>query len=159
MKRQLADRRPGTVGRALVRVAVSGVAMCATLALAVAAPASGAPAAPVGGTFTWTGADVNAPTPDANWSDGANWLGGTAPTAADGPVDLVLAPPCPGGGDCNSVDDVAGLVASNITVPGDDGTRPFASATVSGTTTLTVDGTVNSMTGGEGVSFLSLIHI
>src|SRR5258706_13633741 len=63
----------------------------------------------VAATYTWTGAT------SANWSVGTNWMGGTAPSAADTNAVLVF----PGNAaNRNNNNDVSGLVVSSITIMG-----------------------------------------
>lgn len=80
--------------RASVRVsAVTGVASSlSSSSRRAGSPSSHASHSSGSGTvssFTWTGTDTTAATPNFNWSDGNNWQGGSAP--ADGAtVDLVF---------------------------------------------------------------------
>jgi hypothetical protein len=70
-------------------------------------------------TYTWTGAAAKkAVSPNDEWSDGANWKGGKAPTAS-APVDLAFAsflcptktPACSTGHN-----DIAGLTVQTLTI-------------------------------------------
>ncbi len=71
----------------VTRVAGAGAAATSTAPDGVAP--SGATASGTVPSFTWTGADATASTPNDNWSDGANWQGGAAP-ASGSTVDLVF---------------------------------------------------------------------
>lgn len=74
----------------------------------VALPAQGASPVP---TYTWSGTDA-ATGANYTWSDGANWVGGLAPTTAT-PVNLVF-PLCTVGS-CTSNDNIDGLTAASYT--------------------------------------------
>jgi hypothetical protein len=74
----------------------------------VALPAQAASPVP---TYTWSGADA-ATGANYTWSDGANWVGGLAPTTAT-PVNLVF-PLCTVGS-CTSNDNINGLTAASFT--------------------------------------------
>jgi hypothetical protein len=103
-------RRVGRLGAAALLLP----ALMVTAVLGLARPAHAAGPA----TFKWTGAAAMATTPNANWSDGANWLGGVAP-AAPGPVDMVFPPlVCAtsvlGCGESNN--DITGLTVAKLTI-------------------------------------------
>ena len=80
-----------------------------------------ADAAPVP-TFTWTGAGAAAATPNAAWSNPANWVGGVTPTSP-GPVNLFFPPVanCTTVSDAcaQSVNDLNGLFVNNLVIAGD----------------------------------------
>jgi hypothetical protein len=87
---------------------------------AVIGPVSPAHATPVT-SFTWTGKAAKAAhSANDNWSDGANWKGGVAPSAP-GPVDLAFtaltcskkAPAC-----ATSNNDISGLTVQTLTLTG-----------------------------------------
>jgi hypothetical protein len=97
------------VGRAMAAVGlVSGMAFGLTSAAHADAPP----------TFTWSGADAAAPTVNPAWSDGANWVGGVAPTAP-GPVNLVFPPlsTCSPTPNCQrSTNDLTGLAVGTLSI-------------------------------------------
>jgi hypothetical protein len=74
------------------------------------APAQAAPIP----SYSWSGGDADNGG-SSNWSDGANWVGGLAPSAA-APVNLTFpaAPPSCAAG-CASLNDIQGLTVDSLT--------------------------------------------
>jgi hypothetical protein len=100
-------------------------------------------------TFTWTG--LSSPS-SPDWSAPSNWLGGVAPSAADGPVNLEFPPQC--SPECVSTDDISGLIAQQITF--DAGTASNSQTNdLTGSVPLTLDGGINDV-GGTGLVEIDL---
>jgi autotransporter-associated beta strand protein len=70
-------------------------------------------------TITWSGAGT-----DTNWSDGNNWVGGTAPVAGE----TLIFPPSPTGGVFTSTNDMPGTTFSSLEIQGDGYTISPAAA-------------------------------
>jgi hypothetical protein len=104
-------------------------------------------------TFTWTGADASSAVANPNWSDGANWVGGVAPTAP-GPVNLAFPaiPLCTGAPTCGqSHNDLTGLNVQDIAMvatPSGGGIGGNA-ITLSGNITMTGTRTPANPVGGD----------
>ena len=84
--------------------------------------------------YTWTGAS----TVGADWSDAANWAGGTAP---GGRVLTLAFPPCETAQHmftCSATDDVAGLTATRLSIAGRFDSTPGGSWDLAGPATLTL---------------------
>ena len=84
--------------------------------------------------YTWTGAS----TLGTEWSDAANWAGGTAP---GGSVLTLAFPPCdpaPGTLTCHAADDVAGVTATRLSIAGRFDATPGGSWDLAGPATLTL---------------------
>ena len=106
------------VGRRRVLVVRGSRAVTAVLAV-VTACAVFAFAALAGPSdhFTWQ-ASVG------DWSNGANWAGGTAPSGTVGDLTFPAASPCPGDTTCRASNDIAGLTAATLSVSNpSNGTR------------------------------------
>ena len=101
-------------------------------------------------TFTWTGKAAKAAHgADDNWSDGANWKGGAAPSAP-GPVDLAFstrscskkAPGC-----ATSNNDISGLTVQTLTLKGKAGKATASPPAIDLTgDALTVSGGIDETT-------------
>ncbi|HEY2214687.1 MAG TPA: Ig-like domain-containing protein [Acidimicrobiales bacterium] len=94
--------------KAIVRL-VASVGVIGAGLFVVALPAQAASPVP---TYTWSGADA-ATGANYTWSDGANWVGGLAPTTGT-PVNLVF-PLCTVGS-CTSNDNIDGLTAASLSI-------------------------------------------
>jgi len=136
-RRPTGSRRPRwggiTAGRVLLATAGGlGIGL-------VAVGAGAVPALAAGGSFTWTGAGTS-----PNWSVGANWQGGTAPSGSVASLSFPAAS-CPSA--CYGLDDetlTTGSLSfdSNDIIQGTDtltvGTGGLSAATPSGSATATV---------------------
>ena len=106
-------------------------------------------------TYTWSGAAGN-----GNWSSGANWVGGSAPSATT-PVNLFFpATTCASTPTtCATTDDIAGLIVDSLSI--DVAAGSAIQYSIGGTDQLTLDGgitvpapsgTTTSRTGGPSIS-------
>ena len=97
-------------------------------------------------TFTWTGADA---TTSTNWSDGKNWMGGTAPTGLSANSEVLVFPAGVSGAALNSVDNIASGSFAGLTIQGSG----YALSPSTGTT-ATVTGTVDAslLSGSAAIS-------
>ena len=118
-------------------------------------PPLGAEAFATPSTYTWSGDAGN-----GNWSNGANWVGGSAPSATT-PVNLVFpATVCASTtATCATVDDINGLVVDSLSI--DVAAGSAIQYSIGGTDQLTLDGgitvpapsgTTTSRTGGPSIS-------
>ncbi len=99
-------------------------------------------------TFTWSGADASASTPNDNWSDPNNWVGGVAPTSEAG--DSLYFPTGLTGAALNSNDDISGGSFASLII-GDTG---YTIASTQGYG-VTLSGTIDASQ-ASGSSTLSL---
>ena len=99
-------------------------------------------------TFTWSGADASASTPNDNWSDPNNWVGGVAPTSEAG--DSLYFPTGLTGAALNSNDDISGGSFASLII-GDTG---YTIASTQGYG-VTLSGAIDA-TQASGSSTLSL---
>ena len=108
-------------------------------------------------TYTWSG---DAGSGNGNWSNGANWVDGSAPSATT-PVNLVFpATTCASTPTtCATVDDIAGLIVDSLSI--DVAAGSAIQYSIGGTDQLTLDGgitvpapsgTTTSRTGGPSIS-------
>jgi hypothetical protein len=149
MRRVRADKARVCFTALVLGAALSLVAMPSALAVARAQVSSP--------TFTWTGADIQLATPNHNWSDGNNWVGGVAPFGL-GPVNVVFSAGSAACAACgSSTDDVTGLTVGSLTF-----NVPNFAASVQSTNlqvgAITITGSVNGTqpTGVVGIGSLSL---
>lgn len=111
-------------------------------------------AAPV--TYVW-----NNPTAGTAlaWSNGGNWLGGTAPTGTRGAAVQFFTGQTLAGGTVTSVDDVAGsFVMNNLTLAGTTSVAGTTATISGGSVSLLNNGTLNpsvtiSATNGSGLTY------
>jgi autotransporter-associated beta strand protein len=99
-------------------------------------------------TFTWSGAVASGSTPNDNWSDGNNWVGGVAPTTGAG--DSLYFPTGLTGAALTSNDDISGGSFGSLIIA--DTGYTIASTQGYG---VTLSGTIDA-TQASGSSTLSL---
>ena len=100
----------------------------------MASPAQAATPVP---TYTWSGTDADSGV-NSSWSDGANWVGGLAPTTS-GPVNLVFPNPTSCANGCPSNNNIAGLTVASFTTTNQNTTG----GSVNLTGPLTINGNVS----------------
>ena len=116
-------------------------------------------------TFTWVGTAAMGKAHNYNWSDGADWSGGVAPTAP-GPVDLIFGPlSCnPNAAKCGSAyasdNNISGLTVGNLSLETESSTAISMPAYNISGNSVTLDGLTEKTTvvAGQNIG-LPLIYL